>query len=180
MATSFISNKFFVIKQLFFVFVLTIIDKPVYSQTESANEGQHIVEYTSIAGLPSDSVALFAEPFFFTEGLSSLSKVETLKIQIPKISFYRSEALPSLYGSSIQNPFMSAYSLNSMAIYWLSDKLSLTGSSFSANSVFGAQPPNFSPDQMNIHGINFHLEYKISDKVRVGGGLQIYQEANGL
>ncbi len=180
MTPSFISNKFVLTKQLFFVFVLLIIAKPVYSQTEFPNEGQHSVEYTSIAGLPSDSLALFYEPLFFAEGPSSLANVEILEIQIPKISFYSSKTYPSFYGSFIRNPFISAYSLNSKAICRLSDKLSLTGSSFSANSVYGAQPSNFSPDQMNIHGINFHLEYKISDKVRVGGGLQIYQDANGL
>ncbi len=78
-------------------------------------------------------------------------------------------------GSFMYNPFVADFTINSMAVYSLNDKLKVGGNSFSANSIFDPIPSQFDPSRMNIQGINFFLEYKISDKISIGGSIQVNQ-----
>ncbi|WP_372772487.1 hypothetical protein [Mangrovibacterium sp.] len=97
-----------------------------------------------------------------------------LEITSPQIVGFQSERP---MGMMVQTPFSSNYIVNSAAIYRLSDKLKVGGSSFSANSVFSSQPFSFDPSKMNFQGVNLFLEYKVSDKFRIGGGVQINQSS---
>jgi len=87
-------------------------------------------------------------------------------------NFYRGR----LNGVQYPNPLISAYFVNSSAEYRLNDRWKLGGNSFSANSIYDPVPLNFDPSKMNIRGINFYMEYKVSDKFRIGGGVQINQQ----
>ncbi|RKD90088.1 hypothetical protein [Mangrovibacterium diazotrophicum] len=86
-------------------------------------------------------------------------------------NFYQSR----FNGAWYPNPFVSAYFVNSSAEYRLSERWKMGGNSFSANSIYDPVPLNFDPSKMNIRGINFYMEYKVSDKFRIGGGVQINQ-----
>jgi len=72
-----------------------------------------------------------------------------------------------------QNPFLSAYSVNTTAIYRFNDKWTMGGSSFSGNSVFNPNKFNLDPARMPIQGMNFYMEYKVTGKFSIGGGVQI-------
>lgn len=88
-------------------------------------------------------------------------------------------AITSAWPTGLSNPFFSGFSVNSLAHYQLNERLSLTGSSFSANSVFNPIQ-SFDPVKMNIQGINFYLEYKVSDKFRIGGGVQVNRNSSAF
>lgn len=74
------------------------------------------------------------------------------------------------------NPLVSAYFENSSAEYRLNDRWKIGGSSFSARSIYDPVPLDFDPSKMNIRGVNLYMEYKVSDKFRIGGGVQINQQ----
>lgn len=76
------------------------------------------------------------------------------------------------------HPFLSNFSVNSAATYRLSDRLLLSGSSISANSIFNPVQSNH-PSQMNFQGVNLYLEYKVSDKFRIGGGVSVNRNPTG-
>jgi len=80
---------------------------------------------------------------------------------------------------SLNHPFLSAYSLNHAASYRLNDRLTITGSQFSANSIWNPVQ-TFDPNKMNIQGVNFQFEYKVSDKFRIGGGIQVNRNQPGI
>ncbi|WP_146161449.1 hypothetical protein [Mangrovibacterium marinum] len=110
---------------------------------------------------------------------SSLSEEPlNLKVEVPSaVVVHHPQAYAALENDLWRNPFPAAYRLNSAAAYRISDKISLMGSNFSANSVFSLHPFETSPEKMTIQGINFQLEYKVSDKLRIGGGVQFYQQS---
>ncbi len=71
------------------------------------------------------------------------------------------------------NPFINSFSVTNQAHYKLSDKLMFGGNSFSANDIFNPTPLNPSVKDMSIRGASMFLQYKISDKVKVGGSISI-------
>lgn len=173
-----------VIKQSFSFMLFCILTQQVYSQTELKVDPQISDDYNPTMSLTTDSLLLLSPPLLRIDGLSSYSMIQAkellkIKIQVPEFSYYQRSANLPFVENFIQSPFISTYSINSIANYRISDKLSLTGSRFSASSVFGVQLPD-PTTKMNIQGVNLHLEYKISDKFRIGGGIQIYQQDNGM
>jgi len=71
------------------------------------------------------------------------------------------------------NPFVSSLSITNQAHYQLSDKFMFGGNSFAGNSIFNPLPANSSFKDMNIRGASMFLEYKVSDKFKIGGSFSI-------
>lgn len=132
---------------------------------------------------PTEAAVLFHDLFNFSEqpGIGSLFPElinlnqqygwkNPLSIQFESYSFGHQQRI--LWNGGFGNPFLTNFSINSSATYKLNNKLTLTGSSYSANSIFNPRP-SINPSQMNFQGVNLYLEYKVSDKFRIGGGFQV-------
>ncbi|WP_163711881.1 hypothetical protein [Mangrovibacterium lignilyticum] len=169
-------------KQLLFLILLFLVGASSYAQSDS------IVFETD----PAEYEFLYHELFNFSA--NSIFGAVNSELISPKLNFAESNILdlqintPQIIDSRLVhpftnaywiNPFISGYSLNSAAVYRLSDKFKIGGSSFSANSIFNPTPLNFDPNKMNFQGINFYMEYKVSDKFRIGGGIQINHQSSG-
>lgn len=185
MAASIFRDRFAVIKQFLFVMIFIVFATKGYAQEYSGPVGlepdkQVKSEQTGVNFYQPLNMPLVFDAGELSFQKNAISDLLKLKVERPDFSIYPIRTF-SFYPFGVSfTPFISAYSLNSFASYKLSDKLSLSGSNFSANSIFGVQPLHSSPDKMNIQGVNLHLEYKVSDKFRIGGGVQIYHDANGF
>lgn len=71
------------------------------------------------------------------------------------------------------NPFVHSLGITNQAHYQLNDKLMLGGNSFVANSIFNPLPANPSLQDMGIRGASMFLQYKVSDKFKIGGSFSI-------
>ncbi len=71
------------------------------------------------------------------------------------------------------NPFISSLTITNQAHYKLNNRLTFGGNSFSASSIFDPVPLNPSIQEMGIRGASMFLQYKISDKVKIGGSISI-------
>lgn len=98
----------------------------------------------------------FSKDFFINYNPFSLSKTLTFSNQFPVFS-----------------PFINSLSITSEGDYRLNDKFTLGGNSFTGNSIFNPLPLNPSMQDMNIHGATMFLQYKISNKFKVSGGVTI-------
>jgi hypothetical protein len=185
MAVPVFLNRFVAIKQFLFILIMLVFVQEGFSQTDSVLGGPEVSGSVQMRGMEPAFLPVFSEPLPVSSKVASFSSIDAqellkLKIERPDFEFYQSEINPAFPRSYFQNPLISAYSLNSLATYKISERFSLSGSRFSANDVFGIQRLNPSPYEMNIQGVNLQLEYQISDKFRIGGGVQIYHQSNGF
>ena len=121
--------------------------------------------------------SLFGELNFSPE----YSPVLNLKLQQPLVidfNIYDSFNTITLKNSlPVFSPFINSLAITNQAHYKLSDKLTIGGNSFSANSIYNPLPLNPSIKDMSIRGASMFLEYKISDKFRVGGSFSISNQS---
>ncbi|MGQ7869927.1 hypothetical protein [Sunxiuqinia sp. sy24] len=80
-------------------------------------------------------------------------------------------------GMPFLNPFANALSITNQAHYQLSDKLTLGGNSFVGNSIFSPLPDNPSLKDMSLRGASMFLEYRVSEKFKIGGGFSISNQS---
>jgi hypothetical protein len=71
------------------------------------------------------------------------------------------------------NPFVHSLAVTNQAHYQLNDKFMLGGNSFVGNSIFNPLPANSSLQDMSIRGASMFLQYKVSDKFKIGGSFSI-------
>jgi hypothetical protein len=71
------------------------------------------------------------------------------------------------------NPFVHSLAITNQAHYQLNDKFMLGGNSFVGNSIFNPLPANPSLQDMSIRGASMFLQYKVSDKFKIGGSFSI-------
>lgn len=71
------------------------------------------------------------------------------------------------------HPLANSFSVQSAASYRLNDKFTLSGNSFSANSVFNPLPASPDFKHMSIRGASMFLQYKISKSIHIGGGISV-------
>lgn len=74
--------------------------------------------------------------------------------------------------SPYMNPFLNSFMITSQADYRLNDRFTLGGNSFAGNSIFSPLPASSLQD-MSIRGASMYLQYKISEKFKIGGGFSI-------
>ncbi|MGQ8335385.1 hypothetical protein ACUNWD_02470 [Sunxiuqinia sp. A32] len=111
-------------------------------------------------------------------GISNYKPTTPLVIDF---SQFKSFSTLSLTNSlPVFSPFIDSFSLTNQAHYKLNDKLILGGNSFSANSIFNPLPLNPNIKDMSIRGASMFLQYKVSDKVKIGGSFSISNQNNPL
>ncbi len=71
------------------------------------------------------------------------------------------------------NPFVHSLGITNQAHYQLNDKFTFGGNSFVGNSIFNPLPANSSLQDMSIRGASMFLQYKVSDKFKIGGSFSI-------
>ena len=70
-------------------------------------------------------------------------------------------------------PFFPSITITSFASYNLGNKVSLEGAGFSGKSVFDLNPFDTNMNGNGSRGASMFLQYKISKKFRIGGGISI-------
>ncbi len=162
-------------------FLLLILFIPLFNFCFAQEDSLTVVRQFSGAGEGPGTFPLAGMEMYRTPELSLYSTIPSeslnLKIEIPSLYQYQQLNSPAnSLGTVYLYPFLSSWSINSAASYRLNDRMTLSGSSFSANSAFSPNSFSLDPSKMDIQGINFELNYKVSDKVRIGAGFQIHSQ----
>lgn len=114
---------------------------------------------------------LVSEPSFLPQKFTGLTD------QPPLLNFYRQIppgiSLLTSHSLFTPSPFINSFSIQSAASYRLTDKLLLSGNSFSGTSIFNPLPANSDLNNMRIRGASMFLQYKISKNIHIGGGISV-------
>lgn len=122
------------------------------------------------------------EPTSTFGGVTSVLSFQIPKLTIPEtpfiLNFYKQSAagttlVTNQFSLLSPSPFMNAFVVQNGATYRLNDKFFLSGSSFSGNSIFNPVPANAGLKDMSIRGASMFLQYKVSKKFHIGGGVSV-------
>lgn len=87
--------------------------------------------------------------------------------------------LPGMHGFS-PSPFFRNGAVFSSASYRLSDKFTLGGYSFGANSVFSAPFPNQGFNKFDTRGSTIFMQYKVSKNIKIETRVNVTQGPGGF
>jgi len=127
--------------------------------------------YSELYNFSSNSI--FGELQFnqLSPGLSNFKPTMPLMIDFKLYNSLKGNSLSQYFPAF--SPFLNEGFITNQAHYQLNDRLTLGGNSFSANSIYNPLPLNPGMKDMNIRGASIYLEYKVSDKFSIGGGVSV-------
>ncbi len=120
---------------------------------------------------------LFTEPLQLPEFNFKTELMNRWDYNIPNSVFHPfgfSSFVPGSLGFS-PSPFIRNAAIFSAGKYQLSDKFSVGGFSYGANSIFSAPLPNQGINNFNTHGATMFMQYKVSKNFKIETHINVQQ-----